>query len=654
LTRVLQLQVACLGLLWLQLLLQGQLQALVALALPLLLLLRLRSQPLARPALWGLTAAVLLLWASGASLGDRSALLASGCNLLWLLCGLKLLEARSQRDQRRCCVLLLVAIGLAGVGAQSLGASLLQGLCVLLALTALMALEGAPRSVGPLLRRSSLLVGVALPLLLASFVLLPRLEPLWNLSLGAQGRTGLSQQLTPGALARLVQDDALAARVSFASGSPPPMQQRYWRVLVHQRFDGSSWSGELADASVSPRLPAAAAGAPVLQRWLAEPSGLRQRPWGGVGLPQAGAGLELGLNGTLEAPKVLTERSLYALAAASGSQRWRSVAPTPVDLQLPPAANPRLQALGRQWAREGASAEARVLLAQQWFIKQRFRYTLEPGSLGSIDPLDGFLFETRAGFCEHFAASLSALMRAAGVPARVVVGYQGGQWQQPVGSAPFLELRNSDAHAWSEVWLPSQGWVEFDPTAWVVPERVRRSLAASLSEADQQRLTRPAPSWLAAAVKQWSGLDYRWQLWVMGFDRQRQRELLGSSTWQGLWALVAMAAATAIGLWPLLWALRRDAGAGSDRPRRQLERLLRQLRRRGYPLEPGESLSQFSQRLAPGEPALATALEQLDRVYTQWRFAPGGASGRQRHHLLAELRLSLQAVRRCLKRIRAL
>ncbi len=647
-----QLQLVCLGLLWLQLLLQGQLQTLVAVALPLLLLLRLRHQPLGRPVLWGLTAAVLLLWASGASLGDRSALLASGCNLLWLLCGLKLLEARSQPDQRRCCVLLLVAIGLAGVGAQSLGASLLQGLCALLALAALQAFEGAPQPLGLLLRRSSGLIGVALPLLLVSFVLLPRLEPLWNLSLGAQGRTGLSQQLAPGALARLVQDDALAARVSFASGSPPPVQQRYWRVLVHQRFDGSSWSADPAAPSALLRLPAPAAQAPVLQRWLVEPSGLLQRPWGGVGLPQVGSGLELGLRGTIQAPKLQTERSLYALVAARGSGLWQQIPPTPSDLQLPPVANPRLQALGQQWARQGATAEARVQLAQQWFLQQGFRYTLEPGALGSIDPLDGFLFETRAGFCEHFAASLSALMRAAGVPARVVVGYQGGEWQQPVGGEPFLELRNSDAHAWSEVWLPSQGWVGIDPTAWVVPERVRRSLADSLSEADQQRLSRPAPSWLAAAVNQWSGLDYRWQLWVMGFDRQRQRELLGTSTWQGLWALAAMAVATAVGLWPLLWALRRQAAAGSDRPRRQLERLLRQLQRCGYALEPGENLSHYSQRLASREPALAAALAQLDRVYAEWRFAPGVVS--QRHRLLADLQLSLRAVRRCLKRARAL
>ena len=652
-TSALLLQQGCLALLWLQLLLQGQLQTLVALALPLLLLLTLRQRRLPRAVFLALTAAGLLLWGAGASLGDRSALLASACNLLWLLCGLKLLEARSHHERCRVSLLLLLAVGLAGVAEQSLLASLLQGLCALLALTALLALEGGPLPLGRLLRRSSALVGLALPLLLVTFVLLPRLEPLWSLSLGTQGRTGLSQRLAPGELASLVQDDSLVARVSFASGSPPPLQQRYWRVLVHRHFDGNGWSADPAKPQPVLALPPPSPEAALLQRWLVEPSSLRQRPWAGVGLPTPVSGLQLGLAGTLQTAKPTAERSLYALVAAPGSGLWQQLAPTAVDLQLPPAANPQLRALGQRWAREGATAEARLALAQQWYVHQGFRYTLEPGALGSIDPWDHFLFETRAGFCEHFAASFSALMRAAGVPARVVVGYQGGVWQQPLGSQPYLELRNSDAHAWSEVWLPARGWVAVDPTAWVVPERVRRSLADSLSAADRQRLSRPAPGWLAAVASQWSGLDYRWQLWVMGFDRQRQLQLLGNSPWQGLWALAAMAVALAAALLPLLGLLQRQRG-GPDQARRQLERLLRQLERRGYRLEPGESLRHYCLRIAAREPLLADALLALESVYAQWRFSPGVLTARQRREQLAALRLRVKAVLSGLSRLKAL
>mgnify|MGYP006270568539 CR=1 FL=1 len=635
-----QLQLACLALLWLQLLVQGQLQTLVAVALPLLLLLMLWQRALPRAVLLGLTAAALLLWGAGASWGDRSALLGSACNLLWLLCGLKLLEARRDHERRRVSVLLLLAVGLAGVAGQSLLASLFQGLCALLAITALLELEGGSQPLGRLLRRSSLLVGLALPLLLVTFVLLPRLEPLWSLSLDTSGRTGLSQRLAPGELASLVQDNSLVARVSFASGAPPPPQQRYWRVLVHRHFDGNSWSADPVTPQPLLALPPAASGAATLQRWLVEPTSLRQRPWAGIGLPRPESGLQLALDGTLQAAKPMAERSLYAIEAAPGSGLWQQLAPTAVDWQLPPAANPKLRALAQRWGRQGATAEARLALAQQWFLQQGFRYTLEPGALGSIDPWDHFLFETQAGFCEHFAGSFSALMRAAGVPARVVVGYQGGVWRRPLGGQPYLELRNSDAHAWSEVWLPRRGWVAVDPTAWVVPERVRRSLPDSLSLADRQRLRRPAPGWLAAAANQWSGLDYRWQLWVMGFDRQRQIQLLGNSPWQGLWALAAMALALAVGLLPLVLSLRRQGSAG-DAARRHLEQVLCQLQRRGYSLHPGESFEGFCDRVGVAEPQLAETLREFCQLYSRWRFAPAAQS--------AVLLMRLRVLRRKLR-----
>lgn len=141
------------------------------------------------------------------------------------------------------------------------------------------------------------------------------------------------------------------------------------------------------------------------------------------------------------------------------------------------------------------------------------------------------------------------------------------------------------------MWLPPQGWVRVDPTGWVVPERLRRSLAASLNQADQQRLSPPPPGWLRAVADQWTGLDYRWQLWVMGFDRQRQLELLGNSRWQGLVALAAMAAALAVGLVPLLWNLQRRGRGGADLARRQIDRLLKQLQQRGHSPAPGRASS---------------------------------------------------------------
>jgi transglutaminase-like putative cysteine protease len=642
-----QLLLAGQALLWLQLLLQGQLQPLLVLALPVLMGLQLRtlSQRLPRPWLLTLTVGLLLAWGISQTLGPSNGLLASVSNLLWLMLGLQQLEARHHGQQQRSVLLVLLSIGLAGLGSQGLAASLMQGAAALLALAGLHNLEsGGQRLLGSL-RRMALLMAIALPLLLTSFVLLPRLEPLWSLPTGNSGRSGLSERLAPGELAALVQDNALAARVSFAAAGPPPAEQRYWRVLVHQRFDGRSWSA--ADNWPRPPAPAPTAASPLGQRWIVEPTQLRQKPWDGRSLPLAGSKPPLQVTdlGTLESSAPPGDRQLYSLATTASSAPWQLLPPTAIDLQLPAATNPRLRALGRQWATQATGPEARIALAQQWFGQQGFAYSLEPGELGSRDPLDRFLFETRRGFCEHYAASFSALMRAAGVPARVVVGYQGGAWQQPAGDTGFLQLNNSDAHAWSEVWLPGRGWVGVDPTAWVVPERIRSSLADSLSPSDQQRLSKPAPGWLRAVATEWQGLDYRWQLWVMGFDRQRQVELLGQHRWQGLVALAAMALTLAGGL-AVLW---RPWQQTQDRARRCLNQTLKLLRRHGHPIQAGESLGGFCQRVGQADPSLAQELQLLAALYEQWRFGPP-APARSSRAALLNLQASTRRIKACLVR----
>ena len=622
-------------LLWLQLLLQGQLQPLLAIALPALMVLQLRPPrgALPRPWLLALTVGLLLGWGVSQALGASNGLLPSISNLLWLMLGLQQLEAKRHEQQQRSVLLLLLGIGLAGLGSQGLAASLMQASAALLALAGLHSLESGGQRLLASLRRVAILVAIALPLLLASFVLLPRLEPLWSLPEASSGRSGLSERLAPGELASLVQDSSLAARVSFAAAGPPPAEQRYWRVLVHQRFDGRSWSA--ADNWPRPPAPPPTTGAPLGQRWIVEPSKLRQRPWDGRSLPLAGPKTSLQITdlGTLESSAPQGERQLYSLATGASSTSWQRLPPAAIDLQLPAAANPRLQALGRQWASEATDPEARIALAQQWFGRQGFAYSLEPGQLDSLDPLDRFLFETRRGFCEHYAASFSALMRAAGVPARVVVGYQGGEWQQPAGDAGFLQLSNSDAHAWSEVWLPERGWVGVDPTAWVVPERIRRS----------QRLSKPLPGWLMAVATEWQGLDYRWQVWVMGFDRQRQLELLGQQRWQGLVALAAMALTLAGGL-AALW---RPWQHSQDRARRCLNQTLQLLQRHGYQIHAGEALACFCQRVGQAEPTLATELQLLAALYEQWRFGPAAASSGA---ALLGLQASSRRIKACLAR----
>ncbi|MFZ9951668.1 MAG: transglutaminaseTgpA domain-containing protein, partial [Vulcanococcus sp.] len=393
-----------------------------------------------------------------------------GGALLVLLAALKLRESRSRADLQRVALTEWVAVGLLAVLRPELAASLLQGLTALVVLAALLLQEGGgQRSLRQTLQRSLQLSLAALPLLVLLFLLLPRIGPLWSVAGGAAGRTGLDSILDPGAISRLVQDPTPALRVSWIQGAPPPQSQLYWRVLVLDRFDGRRWSrGPLP---VPPaRRPDGATGLVPEQLWVAEPSPLPALPWAGEGRPSDPA-LAVSSDGVLVGPAAGGRRRHYGITISGGDLPWRAVQPQPGDLALPTGSNPRLEALGASW--QGLPEGQRLKAAQALFVRQQLRYTLSPPPLPQQAPLDELLFTTRAGFCEHFASAFTALMRAAGLPARVVVGYQGGEWIPPTAlGAGYLEVRQSDAHAWSEVWLQGQGWVRVDPTAWVAPERI--------------------------------------------------------------------------------------------------------------------------------------------------------------------------------------
>ncbi|MFM7268694.1 MAG: DUF3488 and DUF4129 domain-containing transglutaminase family protein [Cyanobium sp.] len=609
----------------------------------------------------GLEVAARLQWLALALLalglpGLQPALLLSWLALgLCLLAALKLLEARRPAERRLVALLQLVCAGLLGALQPDLGPSLLQLLAVLLALAGLLALESGE---GPdwrlLLRRSLLVVLAALPMALALFVLLPRLEPFTSVpSLGSgMAVSGLSDRLAPGSIAALVSSDAPAARVRFEGMAPPGAAERYWRVLVHERFDGESWTaagheglgtaGASADPALAPTAlpPVALPPAEGMELWLSEPSAVAAVPWGGSGRP-LGGDLRLGRAGVLRHRGAAAGRRLYGIATprrpAAGGEAWRHQPPGPLDLQLPRGANPRLERLAARWQGLGSSA-ARLEAAERWFRGQGFRYSRSPGPLPATAALDALLFERRLGFCGHYASGFTALMRASGVPARVVSGYRGGAWVQPISGPGYLDLRQSDAHAWSEVWLDGEGWRRVDPTAWVSGGAGSQAAAAHGG----------AATWL---VRQWWGLDLAWARWWLGFDRGRQEALLerllgGRRELVGVLVLAALSVGLGGGLAGLRW-LGREAGSAADRPRRELESALRQLAREGLVPAAGETPERFCGRLAATDPQLGAALEALVEPYQGWRF------GRERHDRQAEREL-LGRMRRQRRRLRAL
>lgn len=563
---------------------------------------------------------------------------------LGVLTALKLWEARTLPERRLVSLLQLVCIGLVAAQRPELAASLLQLLVTLLALAGLLALElGEGLGWRVLLRRSLQVVAAALPVALVLFLLVPRLAPFGTLSLGqgAAAVVGLSEQLDPGGIAELAVVDAPAARVAFASAQPPPPEQRYWRVLVHDRFDGRRW-----DRSTPPPLPqsdprelsgAAAAPGDPAQLWVAAPSRIEALPWGGGGRP-LGRGLLLDPSGELLMRAPRDQRRVYGIADPQAQDAWRWRPPAAADLALPRGRNPRLEALGASWARL-PTAQQRLQAARDWFAAGGFRYTLAPGTLPERAPLDAFLFERRLGFCGHYASSLAALLRAAGVPARVVSGYHGGRWVVPLGGEGYLDLRQSDAHAWTELWLPEQGWRAVDPSAWIAPQGPSQPRRRNWGLAD----------WLQ---QQWWGLDIVWTRWWLGFDRASQesllRRLLGPwLPWLGAMLLLAVSVALAGSLALLRWLQGRSQ---ADPGRRQLERLLQLLARRGLEPEPGETLSRFAARVERRWPPLAPELQAFVALYQQQRFAPPSAAGPQRAGL-AQLRRSRRALARRLRRL---
>ena len=533
---------------------------------------------------------------------------------------LKRREARTAAELRLVALLQLVSTGLLAAQMQGLLTSVLQLLTVTVALAGLLQLGGVV-SLPALLLRSARLLLAALPLALVLFLFVPRVAPLWTSDLGPRRGvvTGISPQMDPLGISRLARSDAPAARVTVAAGQELP-RDTYWRVLVHGEFDGRRWSHQ--DPPPTARLqvlPSEAAEGSV-QWWRIEPSRLRAVPWDGMAQPTAldqsiTRDGELRLNAASRQPRRYRLRSGGVSGADSA---WWLQPPRPRDRLLPTGQLPRLQELGASW-RALPRDRDRLAAAESWFRRQSFRYTLEPGPTGDFD---AFLFDRQEGFCGHYAGAFAALMRAADVPSRVVSGYVGGRRVEPLGGPPYLDLRQSDAHAWVEVWLNGQGWQRVDPTRWAaagVLQSERRDGVTAVSGG--------AVPWWRWLQWQWWGLDLAWSRWWFGFDQTSQaawlQALFGEQLrWVGVIAVTSAFGAVALGL-------KLFRAEWSFLVRDPLSRSLRLLARLGVTPDPGESFMALCHRAAADRPELAEPL--LAMAEAQQCLVYADLSRRSRH-----------------------
>lgn len=525
----------------------------------------------------------------------------AGVTLLVVLLALKLMEMRAARD-----VFVLIFVGyflaLTNFFYSQTIITGVQMLCTVLAVTAcLVSIQAPERPILANLRTAGTLLAQASPVMLLLFFLFPRVQgPLWGVPQdSATGVTGLSDSMSPGTLSRLGQSDAIAFRAKF-SGPPPPRAGLYWRGPVFWAFDGITWragvQGVRGTAATVELL-----GQPIDYEVTLEP---HDRLWI-FGLEMSSRfprNVRMTPDFQLLSPLPIRTRFRYDMRSYTSYRATEDNADEQrAALALPRLGNPRARGLGEEWRRNLPNDEAIVRQAIQHFRTGGFGYTLQPPLLDR-NPVDEFLFDTKQGFCEHFASSFTYLMRAAGIPARVVTGYQGGEIN-PVDQ--YLEVRQADAHAWSEVWLKGRGWTRVDPTAAVAPVRVDGGLSAAVPQSALPLLMRENFTWLRSWRNNWNALTNQWNQWVLGYTPDRQRDLIsrlgvGQPDWGTLAHLLFWSVASVIGLTALwmLWRVRRK-----DPVQVAWATFCRRMERRGLPRQPSEGPLDYSRRIMSSLPA---------------------------------------------------
>jgi protein-glutamine gamma-glutamyltransferase len=541
-----------------------------------------------------------------------------GTSLFVIALGLKLMEIKSERDLYLINYLAFIVAASQFLYEQSIlmAAYILFVTCVLLAV--LVYINSVVASTSVSLKKAAVIVAQAIPMAIVVFILFPRVEaPRWLLfNDDHQAKMGLSDSMEPGSITDLGMSDELVFRVKF-SGAIPPSKQRYWRGPVLTQTNGKKWT-QASDLSYQKHLDKLSfEGTPYQYTLMMEP---QEKNWVfaldmPAKFPQL---LRLNANYQLITTDNLDKRSEFKLTSYPG---YNTGYLTKIEFkdarQLPGAPSEKIKQLVAQL--HGFDSKPDVFINQllNHFRKEDFHYTLTP-PLMEDNPIETFLFETRYGFCSHYASAFVYLMRVANIPARVVTGYQGGEWNA-VGN--FLEIKQADAHAWAEVWIENQGWVRFDPTAAIAPERIEKNIdIASLVPGGLISYAAPgvgaqaAFNWLKQARQLWSNIDYNWQRWVINYNNTNQSSFLSSfgiADFKTMvyWMMGMVAFITAILSLFLLYRRPKPI----DPVLVTYNRFLKKIAKVGCVKKLGEGARDFAERI---KPYLPEQVEQIDDITT--------------------------------------
>ncbi|MFT6221466.1 MAG: transglutaminase-like putative cysteine protease [Candidatus Endobugula sp.] len=559
--------------------------------------------------------------------------------LLVVALTLKLLEIRRRRDVLVIVYLYYFVIACGFLFKQSVLHSVASVLVLVFATMVLLHLHSDHLTIKKGLRLSITLLLQSTFLAAVMLLVLPRINPLWSVPLhSGQATTGVSDSMSPGDISNLIRNNALAFRVMTEKASLS-REAMYWRGLVLDDFNGRRWQrsqtvSETVTLSKYKAVPAAVdeSGSQLSSRQLIdyeillEPTG-QQWLYGipsaiitkGIDTPIYSAQTEMFQK------EAINQRIKYQVR--SNSKKTRDIAGlSNKDYRqltyLPPNSNLRSQRVAREWWQQAGSNKAYIQKVLSYY-RNNFTYTLSPPKLGR-DTVDKFLFETKEGFCEHYSSSFTVLMRAVGIPARVVVGYQGGEWDD---SDQFLQVYQRDAHAWTEVWLDNKGWVRIDPTAAVAAIRIEQGVSAALPPEERGFVGRSHMTnyrWLLTMQQQWQVLDYRWQSWVLDYDTEKQQSML--SQYLGDLSFSKMIAVVVV---PLVFAafficfgLFRHRIIRLTPEKKLYRKLQKKLTKLGVENNKGESIQGYCQRAVTQYPERSAALLVINSDFERLLYKP--------------------------------
>ncbi len=588
--------------------------------------------------------------------GWQLGLLLAMTNLLVLAISLKLMLLRNQKDYFQLIIVVLFLIGCGFIFYQNIGFTLfylIQTLIIVISLACYFSPTlPLKQQMGTVIKMSL----QALPIALVLFLLLPQIGPLWQMPNLNGAKTGLSDKVNPGDLSHIAQSGDLAFRASFEQ-SIPPVEQRYWRTIVMEQFDGHSWqvapqrikqqerlrraNQSFQPVTTGPSYKYSVIAEPTFQRWLyALDVGQShdRRVW-------QSPDYQLLSKQPVQNKMQYEVQSWYQMPLDQG----RLTFDLQLNLQLPDSGNPRTIDWVKQLRQQYGQDQAFIDAVLRYFKQQSFRYTLRP-ELMPENMVDRFLFDYRAGFCAHYASAMAYILRLANIPARMVTGYLGGE----VHEGNYLSIYQYDAHAWVEAWQEDQGWVRYDPTAVVSPERLLYGLEQAVAY-ENTFLTEQGFSLAKMKSIQWlnnirltlAEMDYLWSRWVLGFNQQRQQDMLkqllgnlqpGRIAIFTFLSLLGLAGLIALYHWKS-WLPSRG-----EPVLRLYHQAIKLLAQRQILRHPGQGPNDFKQQVQQTHPAdIAEPFAQITEHFIQYQYAQLNSSNNQ------DLRKQLSKLKKALK-----